>query len=155
MYILCSLIRTNCWMINSCFSLWSLQWFSQLMCSLRKNNHFATPPLVCSQNDVCEMSTEIPFSLMTCHYPDRSSASEWYCRGGGEEPASTNQNYFPDLGSNTLLWNFFTLSSDIISWGSQNVTCFLRLGWIKLVLSDHYMFLGNCPPTPPQPNILP
>jgi len=35
---------------------------------LRKQPNFATPPLVCPQNDVGETSAEIP-QKTTCHYP--------------------------------------------------------------------------------------
>ena len=45
----------------------------------------------------------------------------------------TNQNHYPELGSDTSsVWNFCARMSDVISWGkpvvaSRNVGCFLRL----------------------------
>ena len=44
--------------------------------------HLVMPPTVSPQNDVWEMSVEIPCKsvLMTRHYPDLGSASDWSCR---------------------------------------------------------------------------
>ena len=33
--------------------------------------------------------------------------------------ASANQKHFPDLGSDTSVWNFFARLSDVISLGNQ------------------------------------
>ena len=47
---------------------WSLNWHS--LYSWYNSQHFATPPLVSSQHDVWEWSTEIPY----CLYPDLGSS---------------------------------------------------------------------------------
>ena len=50
--------------------------------------------------------------LMTRHYPDLGSASDWSCG----KCASANQKRYPDLGSVTSsVWNFCTPFSDVIS----------------------------------------
>ena len=41
--------------------------------------HFVTPPLVSPRNDVCENDRRNSI-LMTCHYPDLGSSSDWSCR---------------------------------------------------------------------------
>ena len=46
-----------------------------------KSRHLATLPLVFPPNDVWEMSAKNPI-LMTRHYPDLGSASDWSCRVG-------------------------------------------------------------------------
>ena len=39
--------------------------------------HFAMPPLASPPNDLWETSTETPLILMTCHYLELGSASDW------------------------------------------------------------------------------
>ena len=39
--------------------------------------HFTTPPLASPPSDLWETSTETPLILMTCHYLDLGSASDW------------------------------------------------------------------------------
>ena len=59
--------------------------------------------------------------LMTRHYPDLGSASDWLCG----KFASANQKRYPDLGSVTSsVWNFCTPLSDVIF---RIVGFFLRL----------------------------
>ena len=43
------------------------------------SHHFMVPPVVYSLSEVWEMSGEIPYwwHVMTCHYPDLSSVSDW------------------------------------------------------------------------------
>ena len=69
--------------------------------------------------------------LMTFHYPDLVSASDWLCHV--EKFALANQKHYPDQGSDVLsVWNFCTRflrhhfpgKSVVVS---QNLGCFLRL----------------------------
>ena len=113
--------------------------------------HFATQALVSprkSRNSI----------LMTCHYPDLGSDSDWLCRYGNLlQPircsnkilAVTRQRY----------WIFCACYPEVISretgGATRNVGCFLKLSRdLRLVaffffVSDQFRFVGNCPPTPP------
>ena len=55
---------------------------------------------------------------MACHYPDLGSAMIG-CAARGIF-ASTNRKQYPDLGSDaSLVWNFCSCFSDVISQGNQ------------------------------------
>ena len=80
---------------------------TKLLITLKKQQKFcdARLPVVYPWNKV----------LMTCHYQDLSSASDWLnCRG------TTNQKHYADLGSDTSsVWNFCSRSSHFIFTGNQ------------------------------------
>ena len=40
--------------------------------------------------------------LMTCHYPDLGSASDWFPRG------TSDLKYYPDLGGHAISMEFFS-----------------------------------------------
>ena len=67
--------------------------------------------------------------LMTRHYPDLGSASDWSCRVG---------NLFQPIRSASSVQNFCARFSDVIWWGnhavvtSPNVSCFLRPNFIVI-----------------------
>jgi len=53
--------------------------------------------------------------LMTRHYPDLGSASDWLKR---EEISATNQKHYLDLGSDAAsVWNFCARYSDVVLQG--------------------------------------
>ena len=55
--------------------------------------------------------------LMTCHYPNLGSASDWPCRVGNLIPPTRS---LPDLGSDaSSVWNFCARFSDLIWPGNQ------------------------------------
>ena len=57
--------------------------------------------------------------LMTQHYSDLDSASDWLTEENLPRGA-TNQKHYPDLGSvASLAWNFYVCFSDVILWGKQ------------------------------------
>ena len=57
--------------------------------------------------------------LMTQHYSDLDSASDWLTEANLPRGA-TNQKHYPDLGSvASLAWNFYVCFSDVILWGKQ------------------------------------
>ena len=94
------------------------------------SQHFEIPPLFSLENNIWGRSTEIPFSLMTRHYPDLGSA--WSCNIFASTElfeakfprCTTNQKLCPDLGSDTSsFWNFSTLGKPVVS---AKVSCFLR-----------------------------
>ena len=90
------------------------------------SQHFATPPLDPSWNDVWNMSTEIP-----CWWHFASQI--WVVLLIGKGTFLANQVLYPDLGSVTSsVWNFWACFSDVISWESQwwhlkILDCLLRL----------------------------
>ena len=94
------------------------------------SQHFEIPPLFSLENNIWGRSTEIPFSLMTRHYPDLGSA--WSCNIFASTKlfeakfprCTTNRKLCPDLGSDTSsFWNFSTLGKPVVS---AKVSCFLR-----------------------------
>ena len=94
------------------------------------SQHFEMPPLFSLENNIWGRSTEIPFSLMTRHYPDLGSA--WSCNIFASTKlfeakfphCTTNRKLCPDLGSDTSsFWNFSTLGKPVVS---AKVNCFLR-----------------------------
>ena len=89
-----------------------------LLLSLAWENcqHFATPPLVSAQNDMCETSTGIPYWW---HIIKRSWECFWLVMLHGKF-ASANQKHYPDLVSGaSSVWNSCAGCSDIISQGNQ------------------------------------
>ena len=90
--------------------------------------------------------------LMTCHYPDLVSASDWSCRVG---------NLFQPLRSTTQIWvvtrhqyGISVLVSQKPWVASPNVGCFLRLqlhiSYLFFFQQMYYRQKGQRTPTRPQ-----
>ena len=57
--------------------------------------------------------------LMTQHYSDLDSASDWLTEENLPR-GTNNQKHYPDLGSvASLAWNFYAYFSDVILRGNQ------------------------------------
>jgi len=100
----------------------------------KNSRHFATSPMVCPRNDVCEKKAEIPYWW-------RVTTQTWVVALIGWKFDSPNQKQYPDPGSDrSLVWNFCASFSDIISRGNHRLvpSCYLcvfggerRLGLYK------------------------
>ena len=81
--------------------------------------------------------------LMTRHYPDLSSASDWPCPHG--KFASANQKLYPDLqGGISALLSQRSFCGETSS-GIANVGCFLRLV-TRFRIHLHIHIIVNLPP---------
>ena len=133
-------VQTKC----CCSLCWvTAPWLSTISCFLHieaweNSGHFTSQPLVSPQNDVWEMTIEIP---------------HWWCTTTqirvvpliGWKIASSNQKHYPDLGSDrSSVWNSCGCFSDIISKGTsggvRKCGLFLRLyihtqtEWINTIM---------------------
>ena len=133
-------VQTKC----CCSLCWvTAPWLSTISCFLHieaweNSGHFTSQPLVSPQNDVWEMTIEIP---------------HWWCTTTqirvvpliGWKIASSNQKRYPDLGSDrSSVWNSCGCFSDIISKGTsggvRKCGLFLRLylhtetEWINTIM---------------------
>ena len=78
--------------------------------------HLATIPLVFPQNDVWETSAEIPYRDASL---PRSGECFWLVEINFSR-RTTNQKYYPDMGSDaSSVWNFCACFSDVIWRGNQ------------------------------------
>ena len=102
------------------------------------SQQFTTQPLVSPQNDVWEMSIEIPHWRCTTSQIRLVPLIGW-------KIASSNQKHYPDLGSDrSSVWNSCGCFSDIISKGTsggvRRCGLFLRLylntetEWINTIM---------------------
>ena len=88
--------------------------------ALENSRHFTTPQLVSRKmTSLTGLRNERRNSiLMTRHYPDLGSASDWLNRIS--HAARPNQEHYRDLGINaSSVWNFCARFSDVISRGNQ------------------------------------
>ena len=75
--------------------------------------HFAAPTLASPPYDLWETSTETPLILMTCHYLELGSASDWLKQIS--HSGTTSQKHHPDPGSGaSSVLNFCAHYSDFI-----------------------------------------
>jgi len=94
----------------------------------KNGRHFAKPPLVSPRNDAWRISAENSI-LMTYHYPDHGSISDWSCNYLHQPIRSTTQIWVVTLhqyGISALVTQTSfreETSSDV----TGNVGCFLRL----------------------------
>ena len=93
--------------------------------AVENSQQFTTQPLVSPQNDVWEMSIEIPHWRCTTSQIRLVPLIGW-------KIASSNQKHYPDLGSDrSSVWNSCGRFSDIISKGTsggvRKCGLFLRL----------------------------
>ena len=91
----------------------------------RENSrYFATPPLVSLQNDIWEMSAEIPYWWPWFLPRSGYNCSVFWLVILHGKSAPGNQKHYPDLGSDrSSSWNFSTFFSDVLSQGNQCWGC--------------------------------
>ena len=130
--------RLRCYLFNKSSDIFLYYLAFHLSIAWENNRHLVTLPLAFPQK-TRRRNERRNYILMTHHYPDLGSASDWSCRVGNE---STNQKHYPDLGSDaSSLWNFCARFADVIWRGkplvaSPNVGCFRRLILVSRVWSN-------------------
>ena len=111
--------------------------------------HFATQALVSprkSRNSI----------LMTCHYPDLGSDSDWLCRYGNLlQPIRCSNKILAVRRQRYWIFALVTQKSfrgkpverhEMSAVFSSYQETFV---WLLFFFSDQLRFVGNCPPTPP------
>ena len=109
--------------------------------------HFKTPPLVFLQNDIREKQRRNPI-LMVCHYPDLGSASDWLCRKGKWQFASTSPKQIWVVARHQCRISVIVPQMPFHeeTWkGSGNLGCFLFLSLRILLNADKHFLCCDLP----------